>query len=60
MLVAAAIVLLAWLIGVTVLDVGKLIHVLLLVGLMLLLLGFLRARDAAASATRASARTDQK
>jgi hypothetical protein len=37
-----------WLIGVTgVFDIGDLVHVLLLVGLMLLLLAFLRARDAA-------------
>ena len=38
-----------WLIGVVgVYNVGDLVHVLLLVGLMLLLLAFLRARDAAA------------
>ena len=60
MLVGAAILLLSWLIGLIVLDAGKPIHVLLLVGLMLLLVGFLKARDAAAGATRASARTDQK
>ena len=50
MLVTAAILLVAWLIGVTVLDVGTAIHILLLVGLMLLLLGFWRMRDAAAAA----------
>lgn len=38
----------AWLIGVAGLyRVGDLVHVLLLVGLMILLLAFLRARDAA-------------
>jgi hypothetical protein len=38
-----------WLIGVVgVYNVGDLVHVLLLVGLMLLLLAFVRARDAAA------------
>jgi hypothetical protein len=40
--------LIAWLLGVLGLyRVGDLVHVLLLVGLMLLLLAFLRARDAA-------------
>jgi hypothetical protein len=40
--------LIAWLLGVLgVYHVGDLVHVLLLVGLMLLLLAFLRARDAA-------------
>jgi hypothetical protein len=39
----------SWLIGVIgVYDVGDLVHVLLLVGLMFLLLAFSRARDAAA------------
>ncbi len=38
-----------WLLGVVGLySVGDLVHVFLLVGLMLLLLAFLRARDAAA------------
>ncbi len=38
----------AWLLGVVgVYRIGELIHVFLLVGLMLLLLGSLRARDAA-------------
>ena len=41
--------LVAWLLGVIgVYTVGDLIHVLLLVGLLLPLLAFLRARDAAA------------
>lgn len=45
----ALVLLLSWLVGVVgVYDVGDLVHVLLLVGLMLLLLAFLRARDAAA------------
>ena len=36
----------AWLLGVVgVYDVGDLVHVLLLTGLMLLLLGFLQSRD---------------
>ncbi|MGH9371773.1 MAG: DUF5670 family protein [Vicinamibacterales bacterium] len=45
----AFVLLIAWLLGVLgVYQVGDLVHVLLLVGLMLLLLAFLRARDAAA------------
>ena len=49
MLFKVALVLLAaWLVGVLgVYDVGDLVHVLLLVGLMLLLLAFLQAREAA-------------
>ncbi|MGH8636934.1 MAG: lmo0937 family membrane protein [Burkholderiales bacterium] len=49
MLFKIALVLLSlWLIGVVgVYNVGDLVHVLLLVGLMFLLLAFLRARDAA-------------
>ena len=49
MLVKVGVVLLAvWLLGlVGVYRIGDLFHVFLLVGLMLLLLGFLRARDAA-------------
>jgi hypothetical protein len=44
----AFVLLIAWLLGVLgVYQVGDLVHVLLLVGLMLLLLAFLRARDAA-------------
>ena len=48
MLFRIALVLLAvWLLGVVgVYNIGDLVHVLLLVGLMLLLLAFLRARDA--------------
>jgi hypothetical protein len=42
----ALVLLAAWLVGVLgVYNVGDLVHVLLLVGLMLLLLAFLRARD---------------
>ncbi len=45
----ALIVLVAWLLGVAgVFNAGQFIHLLLLVGLMLLLLAFLKARDAAA------------
>lgn len=45
--------LIAWLLGVSgVLGLGDAGHILLLVGLMLLLLGFLRARQAAAGAGR--------
>jgi hypothetical protein len=49
MLLKAALgVLAAWLVGVLGLyDVGELVHVLLLAGLMMLLLGGLKARDAA-------------
>jgi uncharacterized protein DUF5670 len=40
--------LIAWILGVLgTYDVGDLVHVLLLVGLMLLLVAFLRAREAA-------------
>ena len=43
----------AWLVGVLgVYNAGDAVHVLLLVGLMLLLLGFVRARDAAIRAAR--------
>ena len=49
LLKAACLLLIAWLLGIVgVYDVGSLVHVLLLVGLMLLLLGMLKARDAAA------------
>jgi hypothetical protein len=45
----ALVLLMAWLLGVLgVYRVGELVHLLLLVGLMLLLLAFLKARDAAA------------
>jgi hypothetical protein len=44
----ALLLLAAWLLGLVGLyNIGDLVHVLLLVGLMLLLLAFLRARDAA-------------
>ncbi len=47
----AVVLLVAWLIGVVGLfDVGELLHVLLLVGLMLFFLALLRARDAAVQA----------
>lgn len=51
MLITTALVLLfVWLLGVLgIYDVGTLMHMLLLVGLMLLLLGMLKARDAATS-----------
>jgi len=46
----AFVLLIAWLLGVLGLyRIGDLVHVLLLVGLMLLLLGALKARDAAAA-----------
>ena len=52
----AMVLLVAWLIGVLgVYSVGDRVHVLLLVGLMLLLLGFVRARDAAIAAAREAA-----
>ena len=53
MLLKIAIVLLmVWIIGVVgVFEVGDLVHVLLLVGLMLLLLAFVKAREAALRAT---------
>ena len=44
----ALVLLAAWLLGLVGLyNIGDLVHVLLLVGLLLLLLAFLRARDAA-------------
>ena len=54
MLVKTALLLLtAWLLGVVgVFNAGELVHVLLLVGLLLLLLGFLSARDTAARGPR--------
>ena len=54
MLLKIAMVLLAaWLFGVLgVYSIGDLVHVLLLVGGLLLLLGLLRARDAAIAAAR--------
>jgi hypothetical protein len=57
----ALVLLLAWFVGVIGLyNIGDLVHVLLLVGLMLLLLGFLRARDAAAAVARGSKETSDK
>ena len=50
LLKVAALLLIVWLLGlVGVYNAGALVHVLLLVGLMLLLLGVLKARDRAAS-----------
>jgi hypothetical protein len=50
LLKTAAVLLIVWLLGVLGLyRIGDLVHVLLLVGLLLLLLGTLKARDAAAS-----------
>lgn len=49
LLMSALALLTVWLLGVVGLyDAGTLIHVPLLIGLMLLLLGFLKGRDAAA------------
>lgn len=49
----AFVVLIAWLLGVVGLySIGDLVHVLLLAGLMLLLLGALKARDAAGAPGR--------
>ena len=49
LLKVAALLLIVWLLGVVgVYNAGTLVHVLLLVGLMLLLLGVLKARDGAA------------
>lgn len=48
LLKAALVLLVVWLVGVLgPYDVGQLVHVLLLVGLMLVLLGFLKAREGA-------------
>ena len=48
LLKVALLLLLAWLLGVAgIYNAGSLVHVLLLVGLMLLLLGVLKARDSA-------------
>jgi ABC-type transport system involved in cytochrome c biogenesis permease subunit len=53
LLFIAAVLLAAWLAGVLgVYSVGDAVHVLLLGGLMLLLLGLLKARDAATTAAR--------
>jgi hypothetical protein len=51
LLKVAGLMLIAWLLGIVGLyNVGTFVHVLLLVGLMLLLLRLLKARDAAAAA----------
>jgi hypothetical protein len=62
MLLKIAMVLIAaWLLGVLgIYSVGTIVHVLLLVGLMLLLLGVLRARDAALAATREVKQSSKK
>ena len=53
LLKTAFVLLIAWLLGVFGLyRIGDLVHVLLLVGLLLLLLGTLKARDAAAARGR--------
>lgn len=53
---AALLLLLAWFLGVIGLyDVGSLVHVLLLVGLLVLMLAVLKARDSAASGRSDSA-----
>ena len=60
LLISGAVLLVAWLAGVSLFDVGSPIHLLLLVGLMLLLLGFLKARDAATIVERTRGGSDQK
>ena len=51
LLKVAVLLLIAWLLGVGgVYNLGTLVHVLLLVGLMLMMVGVLKARDQAASA----------
>lgn len=58
LLKVALVLLVAWLVGVIGLyNIGDLAHGLLLVGLMLLLLGFLRARDAAGAVRGANERS---
>jgi hypothetical protein len=60
LLKAALLLLIAWLAGIVGLyNSGTLVHVLLLVGLMLILLGTLRARDAAMRARTDSTARDQ-
>lgn len=57
----AVVLLVAWLAGVIGLyDIGALVHGLLLVGLMLLLLGGLKARDAAAVAASGARKGPEK
>ena len=62
MLVKTGFVLLvAWLVGILGLfQAGELVHVLLLVGLMLLMLGALKGRDAAMAAERRAAKAPDK
>ena len=60
LLIIAAVLLTAWAVGVGIFDVGKGAHVLLLVGLMLLLLGFLKARDAAAISAGTEGSSDER
>jgi hypothetical protein len=52
----AFVLIVVWLLGVLgVYPAGEVVHALLLVGLMLLLLGFLKAREEATTAARGSA-----
>ena len=62
MLLKVALVLLAtWVVGVVgVYDVGSLVHLLLLCGLMLLLLAFVRARDSVRAVATGSASSSRK
>lgn len=62
MLLKTALVLLAvWLVGVLgVYNLGDAVHIFLLVGGMLLLLGFLKARDAALAASRHSSEPSRR
>jgi hypothetical protein len=53
--------LIAWLVGILGLfQAGDLVHILLLVGLMLLMLGLLKGRDAAAAGRRIAAKPPEK
>lgn len=53
LLKVALVLLVAWLVGVLgMYDIGDVVHILLLVGGMLLLLGFVKAREAAIAASR--------
>ena len=57
LLKAALLLMFGWLLGVAgVYTIGTLVHVLLLIGLMLLLLGVLKARDATLDKERSSGR----
>ena len=56
-----AVLLVAWLFGLVFLnDVGDIKHLPLLLGLMLVLLGFLKARDAALAASRGASEPVRK